>query len=394
MARRELLALSLYSVLASNRNGLFLVFLPLYLVEIKGAELPAALAILSFGFIPASLIGPWVGRLSDRAGRRRPFLLAGEAAALPLFLAIIFAPGYLAAGILFVAAELVLAIGTPAYTAFVADVTRSGERGFGYGLLNATSNAGSAVGFVVAGTLVFLYGLSALFPFVVAVMVATLAIVVFLVPDLPVGASPTARRSLATMKPVVTFSFAVSVRAIGSGAIAGFYGYYASRLGANGLEVSLVAVAGLATTALLGLPLGRWIDRRGEIRGILYGTLVTLASFGIFLFASTWEEIVPAQVLRSSGFALLNPGMLAWVARTAPANQRAESLGFFALVNSTLWSVGPAAGAVSYAAGGTVGLVSMAIVCAAISFVLVEWLYGRPGSRAPAGRPPRGPTLA
>src|SRR5271157_2170567 len=151
MPSRELLSLSLYSLLASNRGGLFIVFLPLYLVEVKGASLPVALTILTLAWLPASLIGPWMGRLSDRAGRRKPFLLLGEAAAFPLFLAIVFAPGYLLAGALFIAAELALAIGGPAYNAFVADVTRTNERGEGYGLLNATSNAGAVAGFVLAG---------------------------------------------------------------------------------------------------------------------------------------------------------------------------------------------------------------------------------------------------
>ncbi len=117
MANRELVSLSLYSLLASNRGGLFIVFLPLYLVDLKGATLPVGL---------------------------------------------------------FIAAELALAIGGPAYTAYVADVTRAGERGAGYGLLNATSSAGGVVGVILAGVVTFEFGLVALFPFVIAVMVGTL----------------------------------------------------------------------------------------------------------------------------------------------------------------------------------------------------------------------------
>jgi MFS family permease len=384
---RELLSLSLYALLASNRGGLFIVFLPLYLVEVKGASLPIALTILTLAWLPASLIGPLVGRLSDRVGRRKPFLLLGEAAAFPLFLAIVFAPGYVIAGALFVAAQLALAIGGPAYNAFVADVTGSNERGAGYGLLNATSNAGAVAGFVLAGVVTYWYGLQSLFPFVVVMMIGTLAVVLFLVPDIRTVVA-TERRPLREMRKVVTFSFAVSIRAIGSGAIAAFYGFLAASLGANTLEVSVVALAGLITGALTGLPLGRWIDKIGEIRGIWYGTVLTLASYGIFMFSATWEETIPAQAVRNGGLSLLGPGMTAWVARMAPSDQRAEYLGMFALINSSLWSVGPLVGAVAIELYGYFGLFVMAIGTTVISLVVMEFLYGEMGIRARLQRAP------
>lgn len=387
MARRELLSLSLYSLLASNRGGLFIVYLPIYLVEIKGASLPIALAILTLAYVPASLIGPYVGRLSDRAGRRRPFLIAGEATAFPLFFAILFAPGYLLAGALFIAAELALAIGGPAYSAYVADVTQSHERGYGYGLLNATSSAGGIVGFALAGVVTYFYGLKALFPFVVAVMVGTLAVVVLLVPEVRFEPAPEVRQRWSEVAPVVSFSFAVSIRAIGSGAIATFYGYYAATLGANNLELGLIAIAGLATAALVSLPLGRFIDRRGEIRGIWYGTLLTLASVGIFVVARSWLTVVPAQVVRNAGLALVGPGMQAWVARISPGSRRAENMGIFSLINSTLWSVGPLVGALAIVVGGYLGLFVMAVVTTAVSLVVMEFLYGEMGVRARL-RPP------
>ena len=387
MPSRELLSLSLYSLLASNRGGLFIVFLPLYLVEVKGASLPIALTILTIAWLPASLIGPWMGRLSDRAGRRKPFLVLGEAGAFPLFLAIIFAPGWFVAGALFIAAELVLAIGSPAYTAYVADVTVTSERGEGYGLLNATSNAGAVVGFVLAGFVTLAYGLQALFPFVVVMMIGTLSVVVLVVPDVRVQVS-TQRRPLREMSNVVKFSFAVSIRAIGSGAVATFYGFLAAALGANSLEVSVVAIAGLLTGAVTGVPLGRAIDRLGEIRGIWYGTVLTLASYGIFMFSTNWSEVVPAQAVRNGGLSFLGPGMNAWVARMAPPDQRAEYLGVFSLINSSLWSVGPLVGAIAIILYGYFGLFLMAIGTTVISLVIMEFLYGEMGIRARLQRAP------
>jgi DHA1 family multidrug resistance protein-like MFS transporter len=381
MPSRELLSLSLYSLLASNRGGLFIVFLPLYLVEVKGATLPIALTILSLAWVPSSLIGPWMGRISDRAGRRKPFLVLGEAAAFPLFLAIIWAPGYWFAGSLFISAEMALAIGSPAYTAYVADVTQIDERGEGYGLLNATSNAGAVAGFVLAGLVTYWYGLQALFPFVVVMMTGTLAVLVLLVPDIRV-AIPRERRPLREMRTVVSFSFAVSIRAIGSGAVAAFYGFLAASLGANSIEVSLVAIAGLVTGALTGIPLGRAIDRMGEIRGIWYGTVLTLASYGVFMFSVNWEQVVPAQAVRNAGLSLLGPGMNAWITRMAPEGQRAEYLGVFTLINSSLWSVGPLVGAIAIELYGYFGLFVMAIGTTVISLVVMEFLYGEMGIRA------------
>lgn len=385
MVRRELLSLSLYSLLASNRGGLFIVFFPLYLVEVKGSTLAAALVVLSIAYVPASLLGPLVGRLSDRLGRRRAFLLAGEAMAFPLFLAITFAPGWVLASALFVGAELALAIGGPAYTAYVADVTDEGERGEAYGLLNATSSAGAVVGFVLAGVVTFEFGLAALFPLVVAVMVGTISVVFFLVPDTRVAPSPQ-RRPLREMGPVATFSVAVSVRAIGSGAVATFYGYLAASLGANDAEVSLVAIAGLLTAALVSVPLGRLIDRRGEIQGIWYGTLLTLGSYGVFAFATEWVETIPGQAVRNGGLSLVGPGMQAWVARAAPAGHRAEYLGVFSLINSTMWSVGPLVGAVAILFGGYDGLFAMAVGTTVLSLVLMEFKYGEMGIRSRLAR--------
>jgi len=382
VTRRELLSLSLYSLLASNRGGLFVVYLPLYLVEVKGASLFAALTILTLAYVPASLIGPWVGRLSDRAGRRRPFLIAGEAIAFPLFLAIVFAPGYLAAGALFVAAELALAIGGPAYTAYVADVTPHGERGFGYGLLNATSSAGGILGFALAGAVTWVFGLAALFPFVVAIMVGTLAVVLLVVPEVKIAPAPRARRTFAESRPVVAFSFAVSIRAIGSGAVGTFYGYYAATLGANTIEIGLLAIVGLATAALVSLPLGRLIDRRGEIRGIWWGTLLSLLSIAFFVAARSWWTILPAQSVRMAGLALVGPGMQAWVARISPSDRRAENMGIFTLINSSLWSVGPLVGAFAILVGGYLGLFVMAVATTVISLVVMEFLYGEMGIRA------------
>lgn len=391
MAPRELISLSLYSLLASNRSGLFLVFLPLYLVYGKGASVPQALALVSLAYVAASLFGPWMGRWSDRVGRRRPFLLAGELIALPLFVAMPFLPGFLATGAAFIGAEIALAIGGPALNAYVADLTAIGERGRGYGLLNASTYLGGIAGFVITGFLAERYGYVSLFPFVAAVIVGNLAVILLLIPDRPVEAKPAPNPT--SYGALRKFSVAVSIRALGIGAVGTFYSTFALALGASALEISAIAIAGLATGALVSLPFGRWVDRSGEIRSIRLGTVITLGGIAIFFVATSWPILLPAGALRVAGLSLLSPAMLAWVAHLAPPDRRAEYLGVFSSINSTLWSLGPLGGAAAYALAGSFGLFTFAIGTTAISLVAIEVMFRRPERASPTPDPGASPLV-
>lgn len=394
MVRSELLSLSLYQLLASNRSGVLVVYVPLFLIADRGAGVGVALAFVSMAYVASSLMGPVAGRWSDRSGRRRPFLLAAELGAMPLFLVVAFLPGYVLPGLAYLAAQVVLSLGAPALNAYIGDLTRQAERGEGYGILNATSAVGSIAGYVATAFLVAAFGYGSVFPFVAAVMVGTVLTVLLIVPDRAVPPSRGSRPIL-EQGPLLTFSFLVSLRALGAGAVGTFFGVLAAELGASSFGIAVIAIAGLVTSALLSVPLGRFIDRAGEIRGIWYGTVLTLAGILVFLSASRWPELVPAQVLRYAGFALLSPGMLAYVANRAPADHRAEDLGVFALVNSTCWSLGPLLGGAAYDLGGNAGLFGFAIGTTVVSLVAIELVYvsrrGARGARAPGATGPPGP---
>ena len=382
-------ALAVYQLLASNRGGLFVVYMPLFLVEARGASDALALALVSAGYIASSLTGPLAGRWSDRTGRRKAFLLAGELASLPLFLAVPFVPGVWGSGGTFIAAMVLLSLAAPALNAFVADLSHSGARGQGYALLNATAAWGGIIGFVVAAVLVVPFGLNVVFYFVAAVMVGTVTVVTRWVPDLrrPPSRHRAVRREY---RALTVFSTVVSVRSLGAGAVATFYGIDAIALGANDLDVALIAISGLAAGGLVSLPLGRYIDRSGEIRAIFYGTVVMLVGLLFFLLATSWYWFVPGQALRWVGFALLGPGMLSFVARMSPPEHRAEYLGVFSLINSTMWSAGPLVGSVMLALGGAPGLYAFAFGSTLISVAAIEGVYRRParGAGEPVAAPP------
>ncbi len=374
----------MYQLLASNRSGLFSVYLVLFLVQ-DGASVPQALALFSAAYVVASLTGPFVGRWSDRVAKRKPFLLFAEAASLPFFVAIPWIGSYWIAGGVFVLAETLLSFGAPALNASVADITGKGERGWGYGFLAMSGAVGTMFGILVAGAVVQWFGLASLFDLVGLLMCGTIICVLFLFREGRVEAAPP-RRPLREMKGIAVFSVAASVRTLGTGAVAAFYAYYAHVLGASDFEMSLVAFAGFATSALVSAPLGRTVDRLGEIRALLYGTLIAAGGLVLYLVAASWPGLVPARVVYQVGFALMSPAMLSWVALQAPAGRRAEYLGFFALINSTMWSLGPFLGGIVDTDAGATGLFVFAILMTCASLALLYGLYGRrlPARPAPA----------
>src|SRR5262249_51093682 len=160
-------------------------------------------------------------------------------------------------------------------------------------------------GFGALALLIGPFGIGILFPFVVIVMVASLAVIVVAVPDRP-APTPPERLRWTEARPLVSFSLAVSVRALGIGAVGTFFGVYATQLGASDADVALIAIVALAAAATVALPFGRLIDRIGGLRGVWYGTLITLGGILLFFVAPSWPYLVPAQSIRLIGVSLLS----------------------------------------------------------------------------------------
>jgi MFS family permease len=373
---RTLTMLSIYQMLSNNRSSVFTVYFVLFVVQIDGVSVAQGLTAFSLAYVSASLIGPFAGRLSDKLGRRRKLLIFGEATSLPFFVMIPFVNGFLLVSLFFVIAESLLAIGSTALQAFVADITPAGERARGYGFISAVGAIGSILGLLGAGAVANAFGLDAIFYLVGVAMAANLLLLLLAVPEIHIQAAKR-RRSVREMKDVAVFSVATSIRTLGTGAVTAFLGTYAYMLGANLFEVSLVSVAGLVTTAGLGARLGRNVDQLGEIRGYVYGTLIVTAALIALALSGTWVELVPAWVVYYVGFGLLSPAMLSWVTKTAPDGRRAEYLGFFSMINSTLWSFGPIPGGIVEDAYGNVGLFAFAIATTCISLAAVHLIYYR-----------------
>jgi len=382
LSSRPLWALSVYQLLSNNRSSLFTVYFVLFVVRVDHATVANGLTSFSVAYVSASLVSPLAGRLSDRMGERRTLLFIAEAASLPFFVAIPFVHNFLGVSILFLIAETLLSVGQTALQAFIADITPATDRGRGYGFVNAVGSAGAVVGTLGSGVVAQVFGLSAIFYLVGFLGVGTLFLVVATIPRQPLPKSEGKRKAFREMKGVFVFSLATSIRTLGTGAVIAFLGTYAAFLHANNFEISVVAVAGQATAALMGTWLGHLVDRFGEINAYILGTTIVVFSLIVYVLADSWVVLIPAGIVYAGGFYLLSPAMLSWVTKIAPENRKAEYLGFFSMINSTLWSFGPVPGGFAQAVYGNLGLFSYALVTTMISLGAVYLIYSRP---RPAG---------
>jgi MFS family permease len=146
------LALSAYWFATSLKWFLvLLVLLPAKVAELSPPEEKATRLGFLFGLgaVMAILGPPTMGYLSDRLGRRRPFLLWGSLlTALALWL-LVHAPSYGALLVAYLLLQLADDLATGPYSALIPDLVPRGERGTASGYMGALQVLGQVLGGVV-----------------------------------------------------------------------------------------------------------------------------------------------------------------------------------------------------------------------------------------------------
>ncbi|GLV48214.1 MFS transporter [Thermus sp. LT1-2-5] len=128
-----------------------LVLLPAKVAELSPPEEKASRLGLLFalGAVMAILGPPLMGYLSDRLGRRRPFLLWGSLLTALALLLLVHAPSYSALLLAYLLLQLSDDLATGPYSALIPDLVAKGERGLASGYMGALQVLGQVLGGVV-----------------------------------------------------------------------------------------------------------------------------------------------------------------------------------------------------------------------------------------------------
>lgn len=336
--------------------GITMPVLPLYAKNELGAAAWQVTALTSVYFAAQFLAGPWLGRLSDRVGRR-PVLIASQAGTLLALLLTGAAPGL---AWLYVARVIDGLTGgnVSVAQAYMSDISDERNRAQGLG----TVNAGFGLGFVFGPAFGGLAAswLGPRWPFFIAagVSLATILLSVFLLPE-SIPAERRQREAAArATRPAGSLDLLrqpallvlLSVAFLGQVAFFSFqtiHVLWAEQVVLVGWSDEIVQRAVGAVLTLVGLCqigvqfglIGPLVRRWGEARLVVAGRAITAGAFGLMALLPLpliWVLSIPFVAL---GNGVSNPSLIALLTYAAPPGRRGQVIGLqqsFAAAGSVL----------------------------------------------------------
>ncbi len=355
MPNRLALAFVLMTVFIDSVGvGIIFPVMPDLLKEVLGTDLSHAavwggVLAASFGAMQF-LFGPVLGNLSDRYGRR-PVLLISLA---------VMAVDYLAMAVahtvwLLLAARLVAGIAAatqPTATAFMADISRPGERAKNFGLIGAALGLGFAVGPLIGG-LIAEFGSRA--PFWVAAAIAG-ANLVFGMAVMPETVTDRIRRPFAWARANPFASFRAIGTLPGTGRLLAVHFAYMvamfvypavwafyceARFGWEawmvGVTLTLFGVCIAASQAFAVGPAIRWLGERGTVMLGFGFDLIGVLAFAV-LTSGTWA-LVFTVITGLAGVG--GPALQGMLSNAVPDDQQGELQGVVGSLTAVATTLSP-----------------------------------------------------
>ena len=321
--------------------------LPFQALEL-GASAPLVTLLLVVEPLIAALLAPWIGRLSDRLGRR-PVALVLMALAVPAYL-IMAAAGSLwllfASRILAGASSAV----SPVIQAHLADITTADERVSGM----AGINAAYCLAFIVGPMIAMLslgpsgsdYATTALIATGVAAVAAAAVAFLATPTEAPAAArddeiiaatagrparpaSASARPFAAAFDPRCAILVAVLVAfGLVYASLDTTLGLWLDRAHGWGARELSVAFAIAGTAAFVALCfIRRLTDPFGEVATALGCGLAMAAGFLVLLIPAGWPSLAAAMLLLGAGMAVGTSCLQSLISKIAPADAQGRVLG-------------------------------------------------------------------
>jgi MFS family permease len=399
----RVLTLALARMVDSVANSFLVVVLPLYIGQVVALpafvgsavgsgpvafelteELLIGIVLSLFGFLN-SFGQPFTGRLSDRTGRRKIYLLLGLALVALGSLGFLFLADYVSVLVLRALQGVGAAFTVPMTVALVNEYSAEGERGSNFGLFNTFRLLGFGTGPLVAGVIVefgpydvrgvALSGFDAAFLVAVVAAVASFGLVTLLISD-PEEMAAQAGEDLSVnvrnpegpgLDPVFALALTTVVMAMSFAIFAPLANTINERLGQGDLLFSVQFGAAVLANVVFQLPVGRGSDRIGRRPFLLGGFALLLPMTLLQGFVTSSLSMIVLRSLQGVSVAAVFAPSLALAGELATEGQSGSTLSlltmgfglgiaFGTLLSGILVGFGFAVPFVVATAGGAVGL--------------------------------------
>ena len=330
------LALGVVSFLTDLSSEMIYPLLPLFLSTVLSAGALSLGVIEGVAESTAAVVKVLSGRWTDRAGRRKPFLLAGYSVSGLVRPLIGLASAWPVVLVLRFADRVGKGVRSSPRDALIADVTPEHLRGSAYGLHRAMDHAGAVAGPLVAAGLLAL-GLPLRTVFLLAIVPSVLVVAVILsavkepaaTPPRPRGQASAAGGAAAPLGPEVRrLLLALGLFTLGNSTDA----FLLLRLSEAGLAPGSVAlvwaahgVVKMVSTAWGGRLSDAWPRQKLIAAGWFFYAGIYLA----FAMLSSLPALVAVFLAYGIYFGLTEPAEKALVSQLVPASRRGIAFGFY-----------------------------------------------------------------
>jgi MFS family permease len=328
----DFIVLSLYWVAIGYLwNSLTALLLPDLILQLVGRahEGIASSALKSIGTLMAIVWQPIIGAVSDRTitpwGRRRPFILAGTMGDVLFLIGIALAGSYWWLVVCYFFLQFASNTAQAPYQGLLPDVVPDEQRGDASGFYGVANLVGIASGTIGAGLLLAHFGRGAAIASIIVVLVTTMVITVFKVPD---TASPV-EAQFRSVREALSKTFAVPFRNrdfmwlmisrllifMGFGGLQNFAFFYFDNVffqhdrKATAIAASTLLGIAIAVAALVTWPSSRLSDRTGRRPVIFVAGLLGAAGSLVLVFSH--YQWVPGTVLAPLAHFLKVPDLAA-----------------------------------------------------------------------------------
>ncbi len=389
--------------------GIILPVLPLYAQNLFQASALQITLLQSAYFVAQFFAAPYLGRLSDRVGRRpvlilsqsgtlTAFLVSGLASALPFLYLARIVDG-LTGGNISVA------------QAYLSDITDEHNRARGLGIVHAGFASGFIFGPAFGAFMAAQFGPRAPFFIAACVSLLTITLSIFLLPE---SLTPERRREVAARQAgrarlsnagllrLPGMALLMVVAFGGEFAFLNFQSIYvlwAEKILFAGRDpqfvqqavggiLTFVGVCGIITQFWLVAPLVR---RFGEKRMVAAGNLIRCFAWITMTLAPIVVLVVAVTPMLAVGNGVLMPALIALVTYTAPPDQRGQAIGLSGSIQGLGRVLGPVMGGLLFQYVHPSAPIVAATVIGLLTFAVTLGLRTRQPQRASVAEQQRNP---